>query len=84
MLNFLKSKKKKNIVLILLLIICFSQALLIAKMYDSKDDKVYNVNIVKINNEKVTDKNLILNKHDFNDYFILKVGKVKVIKCLFK
>ncbi len=39
---------------------------------------------VKINNEKVTDKNLILNKHDFNDYFILKVGKVKVIKCLFK
>lgn len=52
MLNFLKSKKKKNIVLILLLIICFSQALLIAKMYDSKDDKVYNVNIVKINNEK--------------------------------
>ncbi|QIY84205.1 M23 family metallopeptidase [Chryseobacterium sp. NEB161] len=52
MLNFLKSKKKKNIVLILLLIICFSQALLIAKMYDSKDDKFYNVNIVKINNEK--------------------------------
>ena len=39
---------------------------------------------VKINNEKVTDKNLILNKHDFNDYFVLKVGKVKVIKCLFK
>lgn len=39
---------------------------------------------VKINNEKVTDKNLILNKHNFNNSFILKVGKVKVIKCLFK
>lgn len=52
MLNFLKSKKKKNIVLILLLFICFFQALLIAKMYNSKDDKVYDVNIVKINTEK--------------------------------
>ena len=52
MVNFLKSKKKKNIVLILLLIACFVQALIIAKLYNSADDKVYQVNLVKINNEK--------------------------------
>lgn len=52
MVNFLKSKKKKNIVLILLLIACFVQALIIAKLYNSSDDKVYQVNLVKINNEK--------------------------------
>lgn len=52
MVQFLKSKKKKNIVLILLLIVCFVQALIIAKLYNSADDKVYQVNLVKINNEK--------------------------------
>lgn len=52
MVNFLKSKKKKNIVLILLLLACFVQALIIAKLYNGVDDKVYQVNIVKINNEK--------------------------------
>jgi len=52
MVQFLKSKKKKNIVLILLLIACFVQALIIAKLYNSADDKVYQVNLVKINNEK--------------------------------
>ncbi|WP_379966201.1 M23 family metallopeptidase [Epilithonimonas sp. UC225_85] len=52
MVNYLKSKKKKNIVLILLLIACFVQALIIAKLYNGVDDKVYQVNLVKINNEK--------------------------------
>lgn len=52
MVNFLKSKKKKNIVLILLLAACFVQALVIAKLYNGIDNKVYQVNIVKINNEK--------------------------------
>lgn len=52
MVKFLKSKKKKNIVLILLLIACFVQALIIAKLYNGVDNKVYQVNIVKINNEK--------------------------------
>lgn len=52
MVKYLKSKKKKNIVLILLLIACFVQALVIAKLHQGIDDKVYQVNIVKINNEK--------------------------------
>lgn len=52
MVQFLKSKKKKNIVLILLMIACFVQALIIAKLYNGADDKVYEVNLVKINNEK--------------------------------
>ncbi len=52
MVKYLKSKKKKNIVLILLLIACFVQALVIAKLYQGIDHKVYQVNIVKINNEK--------------------------------
>ncbi|WP_028121246.1 M23 family metallopeptidase [Epilithonimonas tenax] len=52
MVNFLKSKKKKNIVLILLLMACFVQAMIIAKLYNSANDKVYQVNLVKINNEK--------------------------------
>lgn len=52
MVQFLKSKKKKNIVLIILLAACFIQATIIAKLYTGKDDKVYEVNLVKINNEK--------------------------------
>ncbi|PZU81545.1 MAG: peptidase M23 [Chryseobacterium sp.] len=52
MVQFLKSKKKKNIVFILLLVACFIQAVIIAKLYNGKDDKVYQVNLVKINNEK--------------------------------
>ncbi|MFC4685781.1 MAG: peptidase M23 [Chryseobacterium sp. 36-9] len=52
MVQFLKSKKKTNIVLILLLVACFVQAMIIAKLYTGKDDKVYEVNLVKINNEK--------------------------------
>ncbi len=52
MVQFLKSKKKKNIVLTLLLIACFVQSVIIAKLYNGKDDKVYEVNLVKINNEK--------------------------------
>jgi hypothetical protein len=52
MVQFLKSKKKKNIVLIILLMICFIEGLVIGKFYNDKDDKVYQVNIVKINNEK--------------------------------
>ena len=52
MVQFFKSKKKKNIVLILLLIACFIQSLIIARLYTGKDDKLYEVNLVKINNEK--------------------------------
>ena len=52
MVQFFKSKKKKNIVLILLLIACFIQSLIIARLYTGKDDKLYQVNLVKINNEK--------------------------------
>ena len=52
MVQFFKSKKKKNIVLILLLIACFIQSLIIARLYAGKDDKLYEVNLVKINNEK--------------------------------
>lgn len=52
MVQFFKSKKKKNIVLVFLLAACFAQSVVIAKLYNSKDDKVYEVNIVKINNEK--------------------------------
>ena len=52
MVQFLKSKKKKNIVFILLLLVCFVQALIIAKLYNGADNKVYQVNLVKINNEK--------------------------------
>ncbi|MPS73900.1 MAG: M23 family metallopeptidase [Chryseobacterium sp.] len=52
MVQFLKSKKKKNVVLILLLIICFIEGLVIAKFYNGVDDKVYQINLVKINNEK--------------------------------
>lgn len=52
MVQFLKSKKKKNIVLIILLAACFVQATIIAKLYTGKDDKTYEVNLVKINNEK--------------------------------
>ncbi|MCG2794041.1 MAG: M23 family metallopeptidase [Weeksellaceae bacterium] len=52
MVKFLKSKKKKNIVLILLLLVCFVQALVIAKLYNGIGDKVYEVNLVKINSEK--------------------------------
>ncbi|WP_333854133.1 M23 family metallopeptidase [Epilithonimonas sp.] len=52
MVQFLKSKKKTNIVLIILLLICFIEGLVIGKFYNDKDDKVYEVNIVKINNEK--------------------------------
>ncbi|SEH82382.1 M23 family metallopeptidase [Epilithonimonas hominis] len=52
MVQFFKSKKKKNIVLILLLLACFIQSLIIARLYTGKDDKLYQVNLVKINNEK--------------------------------
>ena len=52
MVQFFKSKKKKNIVLILLLVACFIQSLIIARLYTGKDDKLYQVNLVKINNEK--------------------------------
>ena len=52
MFQFLKSKKKKNIVLILLLATCFVQAIIIAKLYNGIDNKVYDIRLVKINNEK--------------------------------
>jgi len=52
MVQFFKSKKKKNIVLIFLLLACFIQSLIIARLYTGKDDKLYQVNLVKINNEK--------------------------------
>ncbi|MDQ0595486.1 murein DD-endopeptidase MepM/ murein hydrolase activator NlpD [Chryseobacterium ginsenosidimutans] len=50
--NFLSSKSNVNILLGLLLLIVFAQGIFIAKLYSSKDDKNYEVNLVKINTEK--------------------------------
>ncbi len=47
-----RSNKKTNIVLLSLLIIVFTQAIIIGKLYQEKDDKNYQVNLVKINTVK--------------------------------
>ncbi|WP_300671491.1 M23 family metallopeptidase [Soonwooa sp.] len=50
--RFLRSNKKTNIVLGCLLVVVFAQAVLIGKLYSEKDDKNYQVNLVKINTVK--------------------------------
>lgn len=50
--NFLNNKKKVNILLGILLAVVFGQALVIGKLFTEKDQKNYEVNLVKINTEK--------------------------------
>lgn len=50
--NFLSNKKKVNVLLGAFLVIIFGQALFIGKLYSEKDDKSYEVNLVKINTQK--------------------------------
>jgi murein DD-endopeptidase MepM/ murein hydrolase activator NlpD len=50
--NFLSSKRNVNLLLGALLLVVFAQGIFIAKLYSSKDDKNYEVNLVKINTEK--------------------------------
>jgi murein DD-endopeptidase MepM/ murein hydrolase activator NlpD len=50
--KFLSSKKNVNVLLGVLLLVVFAQGILIAKLYSEKDDKNYEVNLVKINTEK--------------------------------
>lgn len=50
--SFFKNKKKINIVLGGLLFVVFTQSIFIAKLYSEKDDKIYEVNLVKINTQK--------------------------------
>lgn len=50
--NFLKNKNKANILLGILLAVVFGQALIIGKLFTEKDQKNYEVNLVKINTEK--------------------------------
>ncbi|CEJ70397.1 Murein DD-endopeptidase MepM [Chryseobacterium oranimense G311] len=50
--KFLNSKKNVNILLGGLLLVVFAQAVFIAKLFSEKDDKMYEVNLVKINTEK--------------------------------
>lgn len=47
-----RSNKKTNLVLLGLLVIVFAQAIVIGKLYSDKDDKNYQVNLVKINTVK--------------------------------
>jgi len=50
--KFSGSKKKVNILIGGLLLVVFAQSIFIAKLYSGKDDKNYEVNLVKINTEK--------------------------------
>lgn len=50
--KFLNSKKNVNILLGGLLLVVFAQSVFIAKLFSERDDKTYEVNIVKINTEK--------------------------------
>lgn len=50
--NFLGSKKKVNVFIAVLLLIVFAQSIFIANLFSKKDDKNYEVNLVKINTEK--------------------------------
>lgn len=50
--KFLGSKKKVNILIGALLLIVFAQSIFIANLFSKKDDKNYEVNLVKINTEK--------------------------------
>lgn len=50
--NFLSSRRNINILLGGLLSVVFAQGIFIARLYSEKDDKNYEVNLVKINTEK--------------------------------
>ncbi len=50
--RFLSSKKNVNILLGGLLLVVFAQGIFIAKLFSEKDDKNYEVNLVKINTER--------------------------------
>lgn len=50
--KFLNSKKNVNVLLGGLLLVVFAQAIFIARLFSEKDDKKYEVNLVKINTEK--------------------------------
>ncbi|MBE4950789.1 M23 family metallopeptidase [Chryseobacterium culicis] len=50
--KFLNSKKNVNILLGGLLLVVFAQGVCIAKLFSERDDKTYEVNLVKINTEK--------------------------------
>ncbi|QRA44866.1 M23 family metallopeptidase [Chryseobacterium cucumeris] len=50
--KFLSSKKNVNILLGGLLLVVFAQGVFIAKLFSERDDKTYEVNLVKINTEK--------------------------------
>ena len=50
--KFLSSKKKVTFTLGSLLLIVFAQSIFIARLFSEKDDKNYEVNLVKINTEK--------------------------------
>lgn len=50
--KFLNSKKNVNFLLGGLLLVVFAQGIFIAKLFSERDDKTYEVNLVKINTEK--------------------------------
>lgn len=50
--KFLSSKKNVNILLGGLLLVVFAQGIFIAKLFSERDDKLYEVNLVKINTER--------------------------------
>lgn len=50
--KFLSSKKNVNLLLGGLLLVVFAQGVFIAKLFSERDDKTYQVNLVKINTEK--------------------------------
>ncbi|MBV8326322.1 M23 family metallopeptidase [Chryseobacterium sp.] len=50
--KFLNSKKNVNILLGGLLLVVFAQGVCIAKLFSERDDKTYEVNLVKINTER--------------------------------
>lgn len=50
--NFLASKKKVTVLIGVLLTVVFGQSIFIAKLFNQKDDKTYEVNLVKINTQK--------------------------------
>ncbi len=50
--KFLNSRKNVNILLGGLLLVVFAQGVFIAKLFSERDDKTYEVNLVKINTEK--------------------------------
>ena len=50
--KFLRSRKKVNILIAGLLLIVFAQSIFIAALFSKRDDKNYEVNLVKINTEK--------------------------------